>query len=85
MDAIAVEVAFDDDPSGIEHILCGHTARNQAALDRAPDAAADGRGSNDVWPHRQGDGTRLGCEFQAAISKLVATRRRRDPACGQYD
>jgi hypothetical protein len=31
------------------------------------------------------NGTRLGCEFEAPISEVVATRGRHGPACGQHD
>jgi hypothetical protein len=33
--------------------------------------ATNGCGSNDVWSHRQSDGTRLSRQFQATISWLV--------------
>jgi hypothetical protein len=55
--------AADDDPSGIATYSVAGAQLGTKLLDCPPDVAADGRGSNDVCPNRNGDGARLGREF----------------------
>ena len=76
--------AADDDPSGIAtYSVAGAQLGTKllwTALLTWPLMAAV-----QMMCARIGDGAGLGCEFQTAISKLVAMHRHRGPACGQHD
>jgi len=78
MDAIVVEVAWSWD----RHIFCcRRTARNEAFLDSAPNVADDGRRSNDVCPHRQGDRKSL-AEISVSACSLALHLKSKTLAAG---
>ncbi len=59
--------AADDDPSGIAtYSVAGAQLGTKTSVDRTADMAADGRGSNDVCPHRQGDGAGPGRQISSS-------------------